>query len=250
MTAKNKIGIVGYGIVGKATHLGLLSEQSVVIHDIRLDTKLEDLYVCEYVFFCIPTDSDASIQLLLEEIRLLKSYNPNVKIVIRSTVPVGTCAMIELAINDSIYYIPEFLRERMWEEDCFNRPIVVGSKNASLPDWLRTEEFISVTLEEAEVIKMMSNNMATARVTLANHFYELSRAVGADYDSVLQTYLQVNHDQNYLEVNDNLRAFGGKCLPKDLDFLINTFSRLNLPQTYFTAIRDDNNLWPITVRKS
>jgi len=39
-------------------------------------------------------------------------------------------------------------------------------------------------------------------------------------------------------------------LPKDLDFLINTFSRLNLPQTYFTAIRDDNNLWPITVRKS
>jgi len=250
MTATSKIGIVGYGIVGKATHLGLLSEQDVVVHDIRLDTKLEDLYVCEYAFFCIPTDTEASIQLLLEEIRLLKSFNPNIKIVIRSTVPVGTCAMIEQAIGDDIYYLPEFLRERMWEEDCFNRPIVVGSKNAKLPDWLRTEEFISVTLEEAEVIKMMSNNMATARVTLANHFYELSQAVGADYDSVLQTYLQVNHDQNYLEVNDTLRGFGGKCLPKDLDFLIGTFARLNLSQTYFTAIKQDNELWPTTVRKS
>jgi UDPglucose 6-dehydrogenase len=244
------IGIIGYGIVGKATHKGLFADKPVLVHDILHGTKLEDLYVCEYVFFCIPTDSDASIQLLLEEIRLLKSYNPNVKIVIRSTVPVGTCAMIELAINDDIYYIPEFLRERMWEEDCFNRPLVVGSKNAVSPDWLRTEEFISVTLEEAEVIKMMSNNMATARVTLANHFYELSQAVGADYNSVLQTYLQVNHDQNYLEVNDNLRGFGGKCLPKDLDFLIATFERLKLTQTYFTSIKQDNSLWPITVRKS
>lgn len=244
------IGIIGYGIVGKATHKGLLSEQSVIIHDIRLDTKLEDLYVCDYAFFCIPTDTEASIQLLLEEIRLLKSYNPNIKIVIRSTLPVGTCAMFETAIGDDIYYIPEFLRERMWEEDCFNRPLIVGSKNAKLPEWLQTEEFVSVTLEEAEVIKMMSNNMATARVTIANHFYELSQAVGADYDSVLQSYLQVNHDQNYLEVNDNLRGFGGKCLPKDLDFLIGTFARLGLQQKYFTAIRDDNKLWPVTVRKS
>lgn len=250
MTANSKIGIVGYGIVGKATHKGLLAEQTVVVHDIRLDTKLEDLYVCEYVFFCIPTDTEASIQLLLEEIKLLKSYNPNVKVVIRSTVPVGSCAMIETAINDDIYYLPEFLRERMWEEDCMNRPFIVGSKNAKLPNWLRTEEFVSVTLEEAEIIKMMSNNMATARVTLANHFYELSQAVGADYNSILQTYLQVNHDQHYLEVNDNLRGFGGKCLPKDLDFLINTFKQYNLTQTYFTAVKQDNTLWPITVRKS
>jgi len=244
------IGIVGYGIVGKATHKGLLSEQTVLVHDTAYNTKLEDLYVCEYVFFCIPTDTEASIQLLLEEIRLLKSFNPNVKIVIRSTVPVGTCAMIETAIGDDIYYLPEFLRERMWEEDCMNRPLVVGSKNAPFPKWLHDEEFVSVTHEEAEVIKMMSNIMATARVTLANHFYELSQAVGADYNSVLQTYLEVNHDQNYLEVNDTLRGFGGKCLPKDLDFLINTFKQYNLTQTYFTAIKQDNSLWPITVRKS
>jgi UDPglucose 6-dehydrogenase len=245
-----KLGIAGYGIVGKATHKGLLNEGPVVIHDIAMGTAIEDLYVCNCVFFCIPTDTDASIQLLVDEIKRLKAVNPATKIVIRSTVPVGTCAMIETTINDSIYYMPEFLRERMWEEDCFNRPFIVGSKDAPYPDWLRGHEFVSVTFEEAEVIKMLSNNMAAARVVFANHMYELSKAVGADYNTVLNTYLQVNHDQNYLEVNESMRAFGGKCLPKDLDFLISTFANLNLPQTYFTAMKEDNQLWPVTVRKS
>lgn len=245
-----KLGIVGYGIVGKATHRGLLHNRDVIVHDIATGTTIEELHSCDYVFFCIPTDTDTSIQILVDEIKSLKASSPDVKIVIRSTVPVGTCAMIETAIDDDIYYLPEFLRERMWEEDCMNRPIVVGSKNAPFPEWLREEQFVSVTFEEAEVIKMLSNNMAASRVVFANHMYELSKAVGADYNTVLNTYLEVNHDQNYLEVAEDMRAFGGKCLPKDLDFLINTFSKLNIPQTYFTAMKEDNQLWPVTVRKS
>jgi UDPglucose 6-dehydrogenase len=245
-----KLGIAGYGIVGKATHKGLLNNTPVVIHDTITGTAIEDLYICNYVFFCIPTDTDASIQLLVEEIRRLKVVNTNCKIVIRSTVPVGTCKMIEQFINDKIYYMPEFLRERVWETDCHNRPIIVGSDYQKIPPWLSIQDCIFCTLEEAEIIKMLSNNMASARVVFANHMYELSKAVGADYSNVLNAYLVVNHDQNYLEVTEDMRAFGGKCLPKDLDFLINTFAKLNIPQTYFTAIKEDNQLWPVTVRKS
>lgn len=245
-----KLGIAGYGIVGKATHKGLLNNSTVIIHDTTMGTTIEDLYICNYVFFCIPTDTDASIQLLVEEIRRLKAVNPNCTIIIRSTVPVGTCSMIEQFINDKIYYMPEFLRERVWETDCLNRPIIVGSDDQPLPVCLYDEDCITCSLEEAEVIKMLSNNMAAARVVFANHMYELSKAVGANYSNVLNAYLQVNHDQNYLEVNEDMRAFGGKCLPKDLNFLINTFAKLNIPQTYFTAMKEDNALWPVTVRKS
>jgi UDPglucose 6-dehydrogenase len=246
-----KIGIAGYGIVGKATHKGLLNNSGkILIHDTLSGTSIEDLHVCDYVFFCIPTDSDASTQILIDEIKRLKVVNTDCVIVIRSTVPVGTCSMIEKIINDKIYYMPEFLRERIWEQDCLNRPIIVGSDHQAVPTWLLGEECIFCSLEEAEVIKMLSNNMAAARVVFANHMYELSKAVGADYNTVLNTYLQVNHDQNYLEVNENMRAFGGKCLPKDLDFLISTFNKLNIPQTYFTAMKEDNQLWPVTVRKS
>jgi UDPglucose 6-dehydrogenase len=245
-----KLGIAGYGIVGKATHKGLLKDCDVVIHDTLFNTTIEDLYVCSYVFFCIPTDTDASIQLLVDDIKRLKAVNPNCTIIIRSTVPVGTCSTIEKLIDDKIYYMPEFLRERVWDTDCFNRPIIVGSDDQPLPICLYDEDCITCSLEEAEVVKMLSNNMAAARVVFANHMYELSKRVGADYKNVLDAYLQVNHDQNYLEVNENLRAFGGKCLPKDLDFLINTFASLGISQTYFTAMKEDNALWPVTVRKS
>lgn len=245
-----KLGIAGYGIVGKATHKGLLKDGPVIIHDVANGTSIEDLYICNYVFFCIPTDTPASIQLLVDEIKRLKAVNPSCTIVIRSTVPVGTCKSIEQVINDKIYYLPEFLRERIWETDCYNRPIIVGSDNQSVPDWLPKDECVFCSLEEAEVIKMLSNNMAAARVVFANHFYELSNKVGANYDNVLNAYLKVNHDQHYLEVSEQLRAFGGKCLPKDLDFLIGTFSSLGIPQTYFTAMKEDNQLWPVTVRKS
>ena len=245
-----KLGIAGYGVVGKATHKGLLNNSTVIIHDTAFGTSIEDLYICNYVFFCIPTDSDASIQILVDDVKHLKLANPNCKIVIRSTVPVGTCGTIETIINDKIYYMPEFLRERMWETDCLKRPVIVGSDHQKIPPWLSIEDCIFCTLEEAEVIKMLSNTMAAARVVFANHMYELSKAVGADYSNVLNAYLQVNHDQNYLEVTETMRAFGGKCLPKDLDFLINTFDKLNIPQTYFTAIKEDNQLWPVTVRKS
>ena len=86
-------GILGYGIVGKATHKGLLNNSTVIIHDTSIGTSIEDLYICNYVFFCIPTDTDASIQLLINNIRRLKVVNPTCKIVIRSTLPVGTCRM-------------------------------------------------------------------------------------------------------------------------------------------------------------
>jgi len=58
------------------------------------------------------------------------------------------------------------------------------------------------------------------------------------------------HPESYLEVNEDLRGFGGKCLPKDLDFIINTFNQLGLSQTLFDSVKKDNEQWKITVRES
>ena len=43
-----KLGIAGYGIVGKATHKGLLNNSTVIIHDTSIGTSIEDLYICNY----------------------------------------------------------------------------------------------------------------------------------------------------------------------------------------------------------
>ena len=245
-----QFGIVGYGIVGKATHLGLLEHAEVIRHDIVLNTSLIDLKECSYVFFCTPTDDDNHINLLITEIKNLKQINPSCKIIIRSTVPLGTCERIEELLGEKILYIPEFLRQRVWETDCTKQPFIVGHNQDTLPSWLLEKNIIQCTLKEAEILKMFNNNFGATRVVFANHFYEISKCVGSDYNKILEMYSLISHDQTYLDVDENLRGFGGKCLPKDLDFVIDTLKQLNLDQTYFTSIKEDNAKWKTTVRKS
>lgn len=245
-----QFGIVGYGIVGKATHLGLLDNIEVSTHDIAANTSVSDLKKCSYVFFCTPTDDDNHIDLLITEIQNLKQINSTYKVVIRSTVPLGTCDRIEDLLGEKILYIPEFLRQRVWETDCIKQPFIVGHNRDTLPSWLLGKNIIQCTLKEAEILKMFNNNLGASRVVFANHFYEIAKCVGSDYNKILEMYRAVSHDQSYLEADENMRGFGGKCLPKDLDFVIQTLEQLNLDQTYFTSIKEDNAKWKITVRKS
>lgn len=245
-----QFGIVGYGIVGKATHLGLLANAEVATHDIDLDTSISDLKQCSHVFFCTPTDNADHIESLTTEIKNLKQINFTYKVIIRSTVPLGTCDSIEEVIGEKILYIPEFLRQRVWETDCIKQPFIVGHNQDTLPSWLLEKNIIQCTLKEAEILKMFNNNLGASRVVFANHFYEIAKCVGSDYNKILEMYRAVSHDQSYLEADEQMRGFGGKCLPKDLDFVIQTLEQLNLDQTYFTSIKEDNAKWKITVRKS
>ena len=243
-------GILGYGVVGKATEKSFLSDKKIIVHDIIYKTKIQVLKECSVNFICVPTDTTQDIINLINICVDLKKQNENCKIVIRCTVPVGTCEKIENIINDSIYYMPEFLRDRMWEKDCYNRPIILGCNDNIIPDWLKDQDVETCSLTEAEVLKMFSNNYSSMRIVFANHFFDLANKVNADYNKILKIHQQTVHNESYLEVNNSLRGFGGKCLTKDLDYLIETFDQFDLKQNLFTAIQKDNSQWPITIRKS
>ena len=239
-----KFGILGYGYVGKATQRGLLNDAKVIVHDITFDTKREILKDADTVFVCIPTATQTDIDTVITEIQLIQEFNPSATFIIRSTLPLGSCERIQQEVGD-IIYIPEFLRERYWDTDCLKRPLIVGNDNKELPKWLLDEEIKTCSTTEAELIKMYSNNFAVMRIAFANVFYDLSENVGADYNKVLDMYLDVQQDQTYMEVpgHDGTRGFGGKCLPKDLDFLIETLDQHNIDQNWFKHIRELNNGW-------
>jgi len=114
-----------------------------------------------------------------------------------------------------------------------------------LPQWLLDEEINICTTKEAELVKMYSNNFAVIKIAFANVFYDLAENVGADYDKVKDAFLKVQHSQTYLDVpgHDGTRGFGGKCLPKDLDFLIDTLEDQDINQNWFKHIRELNNGW-------
>ena len=239
----NKFGILGYGYVGKATHKGLLKDAKAIVYDIMFDMPKEVIYEADTVFICIPTITETDIDIVINEIKDLKQHNANVEIVIRSTLPLGACEQIQKEAGN-IVYMPEFLRERYWDTDCFKRPLVVGSDNG-IPQWLQDEEIKTCSTKEAELVKMYSNNFAVMRIAFANVFYDLAENVGADYNKVLDMYLDIQQDQTYMEVpgHDGTRGFGGKCLPKDLDFLIETLDEKGIDQNWFKHIRELNNGW-------
>jgi UDPglucose 6-dehydrogenase len=239
-----KFGILGYGYVGKATHKGLLNNTNVIVHDTLLHTERTILKDADTVFVCIPTATQTDINIVISEIQQIQEFNLSATFIIRSTLPLGSCERMQKEVGD-IIYIPEFLRERHWETDCFKRPLVVGSDNKSLPQWLLDEEIKTCSTKEAELIKMYSNSLNVTKIAFANVFYDLAESVGADYSKVLDMYLDVQHSQTYLDVpgHDRTRGFNGKCLPKDLDFLIDTLEDHNINQNWFKHIRELNKGW-------
>jgi UDPglucose 6-dehydrogenase len=240
-------GIVGYGIIGKATHLGILNNVPVKIHDQKLDTNLSLLKNCKIVFFCIPTFDQSDIETMIQMTRELTEMNPQVKIVYRSTVPIGTCQYIYQKYNIHVFYMPEFLRERMWETECQKSELIIGLQDSYEFETLWPhKKIILCSWTEAELVKMFSNNLNAMKTVFANHFYDLSQSTNADYNTVLTLWQEIKNDQSYMNVSSELRGFGGKCLPKDLNFIIDTFADFGIQQQLFTAIKQDNTKWPIT----
>ena len=232
-----KFGILGYGFVGKATELGLSLPNDTVIHDLKLNTDRTILDDADVVFVCIPTVTQNDIDTVISEIDQLKADT----VIIRSTLPVGTCKKIN---KPCVIYMPEFMRERHWKTDCLKRPLIVGIEG-DVPNWLEEQNIYKCSLTEAELVKMFNNNLAVAKIAFANVFYELAQKTNSDYDLVKDAFFKVVPDQTYMEVPGPAggTGFGGKCLPKDLDFLIDTLDEYDINQNWFKHIRDLNKEW-------
>ena len=91
----NKIGIIGIGVVGEAVKSGLESlGHEVLVHDLRLDTELEDLLETEACFICVPTPSKTTYECdtstVESVITQLSSLEYQGIIAVKSTVPPET----------------------------------------------------------------------------------------------------------------------------------------------------------------
>lgn len=249
-----KIAIVGYGIIGKATHLGLLNnDPNVIINDINIiDHVSTPVESCDLVFVCIPTGDDNEMTVMANVCRQLSLDNPHAEIVVRSTIPPSYINLINDSCRHQLVYCPEFLRERKWQSDCLIKPVLIASDKPILQFFniVTASECQRVSLKEAAVIKLMNNVFNSMRITFANHVYEYCKSNDADFAKVIPFLKehQKNGEQSYLEASETLRGFGGKCLPKDLKFCIEDFSKQKIKQTLFTAIEYDNANWPTTIR--
>lgn len=244
------IGIIGYGVIGKTTKLSLFPDEKIIIHDPVYNTKFEEILKCNLIFICIPTTDKKDLDNLKSLCIEISNKSSDIEFIIRSTVTPGFFKELQKSIQNPITYLPDFLRERFAIEDSINCETLFYASSVSetkLKQFERVNcKLKKIEFEELELLKMMKNNFNAMNVVFANHYYEISRKYGVDYDNLLKSFYEIKNDQTYLEVNENLRGYGGKCLPKDLDFMIEEFGdNIDL----FKSIKNDNSKLPITIRK-
>ncbi|MGH7174097.1 MAG: UDP-glucose dehydrogenase family protein [Gemmataceae bacterium] len=171
-------------------------------------------------------------------------------IVIKSTVPVGTNAIVfeRLAArnphNLEVASNPEFLKEGTAIDDCMKPDrVVVGVRRPETAvvlqelyaTFLRTERpFLVVSPESAEMTKYVANAMLATKISFINEMANLCERMGADINDVRRG---IGHDARigfpFLFPG---AGYGGSCFPKDIRSLLSMSNNLKLPAHMMAAV--------------
>jgi UDPglucose 6-dehydrogenase len=192
--------------------------------------ELDELKAAASIFFaCVDTPSSPSGEANLARVWSVVSdlgRPEGATLVMKSTVPVGTGERIRDELGPEVGYVsnPEFLSEGRAIED-FVHPdrIVVGSfedehgeRVAALYEGFDAP-LVRTSVASAEMIKLASNAFLATRISFANEIANVSEAVGADVDEVIEGMgLDRRIGSSYLRPGI---GYGGSCFPKDVSFL-------------------------------
>lgn len=267
----NKIGVVGWGFVGQATGKGLATNKinKIFVYDKQRTSPLtlkEVVEESEFIFVCVPTPmfndysgmSMAIVDEVVDEIALYAKGTDKI-VIIKSTVLPGTTAKYIKKYPKVLFAMnPEFLTQNNANYD-FLHPsrTVIGASNKKVGERIKAlyqtildknQPYFIMDTTSAEVTKYMSNLTLASKVILANEFFLLSKAVGADYDSVRKA---VEADPR---IGTHLRApgpdgdfgFGGACFPKDMIGILGQGRKLKLDLNVLEAVWKKN----LKVRKN
>ncbi len=249
------IGIVGLGVVGSAILHGFQKlGHDVSVHDVMLQTSIQNVLSAQIVYVCVPTPSAEDGSCDTEMVRFvvgeLTSKDFGGIIAIKSTVEPGTTASLQRKYPQHRFaHVPEFLRERAAISDFVDNHdvCIIGTDSVEDYELIKASHryfpkaFYRLTPTEAELAKYFSNVYNAALITFANNFYEICQELGTDSTRIKNSMVLREHIYDkYLDYNWNLRGFGGACLPKDTNALRSFCKKLNLDTCLFDAIMEDN----------
>ncbi len=236
------IGVIGVGVVGKAVVEGFgIMGHTVVTYDKSTDKELpEEFKKVDFTFVCVPTPTlnteEQDLSNIIEVLSLLSPWYSGV-VILSSTILPGTTQRLQNIYPElRIVCSPQFVTESTALQD-FLRPdkVLIGVPSEREHDYgvgplLRSFygdriEVKVVRAEVAEMTKYMVNSYYALRVVFANQIYDLCEVLGIDYEEVRECFeLDKRVAPGHFEVfykGKKTRGYRGKCLPKDLDALVN-----------------------------
>lgn len=229
-----KLLVIGHkGVVGNATY-ELMYRLGYDTHGVDIGDKPVS---SDIAFVCIPEKFVTADNLKHYETGLL---------VVRSTVPPGTCQALQIKLGLHILHNPEFAKEATMLYDTFSPDmIVIGEcckEHGEILEELykplqrpivRTKPMVS------ELVKLTCNSYLAMLISFWNEVETIAKELGisghevgmlASVDSRISPYGSRLHHH-----------YGGKCLPKDVDQLITIAHIIGLNPKLLEAIKAVNN---------
>lgn len=266
-----KIAIVGLGYVGKAMFNLFKDHYEVVYHDPYIKDKdtikeygySEDTaYInqdCELAIVCVPTpmkkdmDNECDISLVRGCIEWLETP----LILLKSTVEIGTTDMLIKETGKPIVFSPEYCGESthltatnfttaIKETPFFTFGGDKAHCNAIIDIFMPvtgpSKVYRSTSATEAEIAKYMENTFFGLKVAFCYEMNEICKAFGVDYNEVRDLWLlDPRICKSHTGVmHNNVHPFGGKCLPKDINALVQGSIKAGYNPEYIQAILDNN----------
>jgi len=245
-----RIQIIGYGVVGKAqAHLAEMFGHKLNIYDpfvFPCSTLKED---ADITFICTP---ESEVE---NAVKHLLFANVHGLYVIKSTVPLFTTEKLMKKYDVHICHNPEFLREKTAFVDVLNPDrIVIGKCCDVHADLLKlfylplgTPIYVTDP-SSSELVKLASNAYLSMLITFWNEIALLASKTNLNVKEIAEIVCSDRRMSRY-GTEKFLEPFGGKCLPKDLKHLINTFHSVGLNPTLFEAMRSFNQKLKEEVKK-
>ncbi|MEZ5175728.1 MAG: UDP-glucose/GDP-mannose dehydrogenase family protein [Acidimicrobiia bacterium] len=216
----------------------------------------------EVVFIAVGTPvsgtGEADLTAVMDVVDTLgPAMSPNVTVVLKSTVPVGTTALVADRFAERcgaaapvVVSNPEFLKEGNAVSD-FMRPdrVVVGTRTPEARSVMEEvyrslidagAPFVFTDPETAELIKYASNAFLAVKLGFINEMADIADRTGASVDDVsLAMGLDARISASFLKPGP---GYGGSCFPKDTQALLHTSTEVKAPSRIVAAAIDTNRV--------
>lgn len=228
-------------------HLGTMVKKGQEKGDLVFTTQIrEALDNTDIIFIAVGTpmaeDGSANLDYIFSAASdIAQNISHDSLVVIKSTVPVGTCFKVKNHIQDilndkgssvkiDIASNPEFLKEGRAIEDCMHPDrIVIGAESEEVFDTLKDlyssfvlnhDRFVLMDIKSSEMTKYVANAMLATKISFMNEIANICEVTGADVQQVrlgIGSDRRIGYDFIYAGC-----GYGGSCFPKDVQALINT----------------------------
>lgn len=242
------IGIIGQGFVGNAIYQKFKNYYNIKTFDIKgmiyCNSNEQETLNNDIIFICLPTpmneDGSCHTDIVEAAIKRVFEFGVAKTIVIKSTIPPGTCAKWNKQFKSiDVVFNPEFLTEANAVQDFENqtRIILGGPRNSTTKlKTIYSKVFPKATIVKtdstyAEMVKYVTNSFLATKVSFANEMYQICNGLNVDYDKVIE---YACYDERLGKSHWNVPGpdgdfgYGGHCFPKDVQALISVAENLGI----------------------